>query len=263
MLCRPACQSRKPTDMSRPSRRIGLALCLVSLISFVLLLFLINKRGPQRPVALQRSFPPLSIRERLDRLGLTRWRWVRAVENLIPGQPNTGSPKTINCALFQLDPQNAIPFEEIVGIASAEDVTNGLRLWFLPAARLNALCTRIEADAHRKLYRPTITTSDGDRAALGLMEEPVITNGVTSVPGWEVMLLPRRRSQTTDLFVNVVAFAEVTDDAKRDGGGMGYTRTNVDIAVRLQIPNGKGVLLLQGTPGNNKEYQAGFILDPL
>jgi hypothetical protein len=227
--------------------------------SVVLLFFFINKEVPQRLIVLQRPFsPPLSIRERLDRNTLTRWQWVQALENLI-----LGSPKTISCAVFQLGQQDAMPFEEIVGTVSAEDVTNGLQVWFLPAVSLNGLRTRIAADAHNKVYRQTTTTPAGTRAALGLMEQAVITNGVASVPGLELLFLPRRSSQTTDLFANVVAFTVVTEDSKQGGGRIGYTRTNVDIAVRLQIPKGKGVLLLQGKPGNNKEYQTGFILDPL
>jgi hypothetical protein len=225
----------------------------------VLLLFLMNKEVPQRLIVLQRPFcPPLSTRERLDRYTVTRWRWVQALENLI-----LGPPKTISFAVFQLGKQNAMPFDDIVDTASAEDVTNGLQVWFLPAVSLNALRTRIEADARNKLYQPIITTPAGSRAAMGLMEQAVITNGVTSVPGLEVVFLPLRSRRTTDFFASVVAFTTVTDDSKQGGGRIGYTRTNVDIAVRLQIPKGKGVLLLQGKPGNNKEYQAGFILDPL
>jgi hypothetical protein len=40
-------------------------------------------------------------------------------------------------------------------------------------------------------------------------------------------------------------------------------KTNANIAVRLQVPKGKGVFLLQGPAEKKSEMRAGFILEPL
>ena len=76
---------------------------------------------------------------------------------------------------------------------------------------------------------------------------------------------PRIRRQSTDLFVDVT-FSEATTNpagaATLAPPAVISIQTNLDIAARVQIPKGSGVLLLKGVPGDANQKVYGLMIDP-
>ena len=234
------------------------------LISCIILFRASIKPRLEPLVMVHRPFAaPLSMRDRFERWIPMRWAWAWRIEKAVLGQRKTIN---LNAGVFSLDAQSRARLEEIAGSASARVASNGLAVWFLPASELKNLRTHLEKDGHAKVYFTRITTADGIGAALGLMEEAVIAWGVTNFPGMEASYFARIEPRATDLVADVVGWGAVTNDSARARGILPtvYTQTNIDIAVRLQVPKGKGVLLIQNRPGGADAHSGcGFILDPL
>jgi hypothetical protein len=91
-------------------------------------------------------------------------------------------------------------------------------------------------------------------------------NGSTNDVGFKMDCLARVRSQSTDLFVNVTLSELLTNPVVTAAAPRSATlvsiRTNLDIAARLQVPKGSGVLLLDGAPGEANRKVLGVMIDP-
>jgi hypothetical protein len=94
--------------------------------------------------------------------------------------------------------------------------------------------------------------------------ESALINGATNRVGLEAGFFPRVRADRTDVFASVHFTEIVTNTAKRPDGRFPSLsiQTNLDLAIRLKIPKGSGLLLLNGGPMEANGKRVGIILDP-
>jgi type II secretory pathway component GspD/PulD (secretin) len=142
----------------------------------------------------------------------------------------------------------------------------GLQAWLIHDAEFKALQERFrQTPGVDFLSSPRIMTADGVQATL-FSGESISLHGLKNDVGTRLDCFPRVRSQSTDLFVNVT-FSEASTNPAGTAAALGTAglisiQTNLDIAARLQIPKGSGVLFLNGIPGEANHKVFGLLIDP-
>jgi hypothetical protein len=209
---------------------------------------------------------PVSLRDRLGRwIPRTRgWAWAWAVEQAVFGKRK---PVDFCAELVSLaDASGASPASFSLGPPRLSD-TNGLQVWLLRADQLKALREHFkQTPGMCTLCRPRISTANGSEAQL-FAGESLSVGGVTQNVGVALGCWARVHSASSDL-ITCVRFSElVTNDAIASGGSslasVVSVQTNLDVALRLQIPKGQGVLLLNAPPKNSAYQHICVLIDPL
>jgi len=75
----------------------------------------------------------------------------------------------------------------------------------------------------------------------------------------------RVRPDSTDLFASILLSEIVSNAAARPGGSSLVSvsiQTNIDAALRVQIPKGCGMFLLDEVPAGSSRKRIGVIIDP-
>jgi hypothetical protein len=195
---------------------------------------------------------PLLLRDRLfqEIPAAPSWAWLWRLQDKLFGRRK---PVNIyaNIITFPDSVRAALLSSWVLASPSFLDAS-GLQVWLLPDAELKALHERLrQTPGVDFLSRPRITTADGGGARM-LMGGPISLNGSNNYVGLKLDCFPRVHSKSTDLFVSVT-FSEVLTNpavtaAALRPGALVSIQTNLDIAARLQIPKGNGVLLLERAP---------------
>ena len=120
--------------------------------------------------------------------------------------------------------------------------TNGIKVWLIGEAEFAGLRQRIEKTLGATIIRRAgIITADGVQSQL--------SSGNTS-SGLVVDMFPRVREHSTDLTAAITFWEAVTNQPSGATGQIpttpGPARTNFNVAARIQLPRGSGVLLLDG-----------------
>ena len=106
--------------------------------------------------------------------------------------------------------------------------TNGIQLWFLPDAELQGLSGRLtKMPGNELISAPRVSTSSGVECA--------IQSGSLSA-----RLLGYVQPERTDLYSHLV-------ETDSQSGGRG-SLTNLDVALRIQVPKDNGVFLFNDNP---------------
>jgi hypothetical protein len=145
--------------------------------------------------------------------------------------------------------------------------TNGLEVWLLDAEGLKSLRDHLkETPGTELLFRPTIATADGIEGRM-FQGEMISSGGSTKQVGIALSCCARVGPGTTDLITCITLSEPVTNEAVAPNGSPPLTRisiqTNLDAALRLQIPKGSGVFLLDGCSRESSRKPIGVIIDPL
>jgi len=242
---------------------LGLLLACVAMGVFAVL------RPPRNAASIILRQPtkiPVSLRDRLGRwMPRTRgWAWAWAVEQAVFGKRK---PVDFCAELVSLaEASGATPASFSLGPPSLSD-TNGLQVWLLRADQLKTLREHFkQTPGMCTLCRPRITTANGSEAQL-FAGESLSVGGVTQNVGVALGCWARLHSASSDL-ITCVRFSElVTNDAIASGGSSPASvvsvQTNLDVALRLQIPKGQGVFLLNAPPKNSAHKHICVLIDPL
>jgi hypothetical protein len=233
------------------------------LLICVLLLRVLQHQAPLEPVlVLHRPVThPVSLRDRVQGSIPRTLGWAQRLADRLFG---TRKPVNLNAAVFTAGEATVMQLEEFSRGLSAPVTSNGPAVWFLEAIDVKKLRALLETGGTNQVCYGRITTADGIGAGL-FMGQTVIANGSTNQVGLQTSYFARVGQETTDLFAEVMLSEAVTNEWQGASSNESavYIKTNADIAVRLQVPKGKGVFLLQTPVGRESERRAGFLLDPL
>jgi hypothetical protein len=189
------------------------------------------------------------------------WGWAWHLKQAVLGRAKSISIRT---AVFAIAGQEASALADHPPRPPAFVNTNGLRIWILPEGVLAALRGDIEqTPGYHLLTSAGITTSDGGQAQMFSGNAIPVAGSRVNV-GLVIEMLPRVRSVSTDL-TTVMAFSEsVTNQPDANPASPQTTvisvRTNFAAAVRIQIPKGSGVLLLDASGATTNEKTIGVII---
>ncbi|HLH55101.1 MAG TPA: hypothetical protein VKY92_15955 [Verrucomicrobiae bacterium] len=139
---------------------------------------------------------------------------------------------------------------------------SGIEVWFLNAAQSHAFTAdlpRIVADGN--LVRSRVSTCDGVTASLST-GQTVILNGSTNQVGVTTSFSTRTYGDHTDLWLSAF-FSEIrTNNTVQVETSSVSIVTNLDVAARLQVPRGTGLLLLKPHQDGDSRLRAGIVLNP-
>ena len=219
---------------------------------------------PAPVLVLKRPFStPVLLRDQLSRwIPASRsWAWTQRLGDALFGRRAAVSLRT---KVFELEQPTGMNDDYgLLRLADFSAEGTGA-IWFLRSDELKELYRRLQQTAGlQNINAAGITTLEGSSAEL-FSGDSAFVNGSTNQVGLEIGYLARVRNNGTDLFATV-QFSELgTNDlgeAQSPGPAL-FIRTNLDIAVRLQIPKGSGVFLLSKPAGGSRGKRVGMIIDP-
>jgi hypothetical protein len=226
-------------------------------------------RQPKPPpfLVLHQPFSrPLPLRDRLVQWipAASSWSWVPHLEDVLLGRRK---PINVYADIIAL-PNSAggtLPSSLALGKPSFS-ATNGLQVWLLGDREVRSLrdCLK-RTRGSDSLNHPRISTADGVEASI-FVGESILLNGLTNEVGLKAAFFARVRSDSTDLFA-VISFSELVTNQTRVPNALTATsvvsvQTNMDIAARLQVPKGKGILLLDGNSVGAARKRFGALIEP-
>lgn len=219
-------------------------------------------RTPTAPVLVLRR--PLTMPSPLlDRVlrfipATPSWGWFWRAREVVFGRRK---PVNVFTEILALDASRDPAARLAPGAPTFSD-PRGLRVWLLGGADIKSLRQRLEdAPGTEVLSRPRVTTADECAASL-FQGYSVSINGVTSPVGHAFECYPRVHRQATDLIAAVTLSEAITNAAAGDRPSSISIRTNLDLALRLQIPKGSGAFLLDVRPREAGARQIAVLLDP-
>jgi len=144
--------------------------------------------------------------------------------------------------------------------------TNGLQVWLLGADQLKALREQLSQRLGAEPpFRPRVSTADGIECQL-VQGQSIARNGSINQVRSTFGCCARLHRDYTDLMACVTLSELVTNEAAGPGGTSAFTpisiQTNLDMALRLQIPKGRGVFVLDRSSRESGRQSIGVIIDP-
>ena len=114
--------------------------------------------------------------------------------------------------------------------------------------------------------RARITTGEGMDCQLS-SGESVTNNGMVKNVGLEMKVFAKIHPGAIDLIVGMKSTSVVTNTANSINEGASrqtvLIQTNLNVALRLQIPKGHGIFILDKNAPNLNGKRVGVIIDPL
>lgn len=143
--------------------------------------------------------------------------------------------------------------------------TNGLQVWLLGADRLEALRERFkQTPGVELLSRSRMSTGDGTECRM-FVGETISLEGSTNHVGLALDCFPRLHSKSTDLTAGIMFSELVTNPAVAGEKAAPRTvvsiRTNLDAALRVQIPKGSGLFLYDRRAEDSGRRGIGVMID--
>jgi hypothetical protein len=216
----------------RPSRRLVLlcVLLLCALIAFV------QRDDPQLPpvTILDEYKTPITTRDRFRKtLGPNR-NWVNRAEETFFGKRKSA---TIATEVIRLRATLSSEFESALNLGRPTyNDTNGFKVWFLGPKPLKQFRGDTLAARNMEVVsRPRLYVADGMGASMHIGQAVPGPTGMANI-GFGIQCSILIRDDSTEMMMNLENSYQPRDTT---------IHTNLDINVRLNIPNGKGVLLVQ------------------
>ena len=189
------------------------------------------------------------------------WNWARQFENIVFGRR-----KVVNLSTEIFSLKAATNADETNLTLGQPDFANatGLRLWFLKQSKLKLI-----RDSFRRtsgietINHPRISTAEGCACTL-FSGESILVNGMTNQVGIGVSYLAEDYQGLTELYASLELTEAITNqaDARGEGRFDVSVQTNLDVAVRLRLPIGTGVFLLNRDSTILRGSPIGVIIDP-
>jgi hypothetical protein len=217
---------------------------------------------PAPVVVLQKPYSlPLRLRDRIGAWIPRRpgWTWAFRLEDLLFGRRSVVNLFTEFLKLPDKYPNGT---DLGLGLPQYSDA-KGLQIWLLGTNELKSFKHLLQRNETEMLNSPRITTADGISASL-FAGESISINGVTNQVGVEAAYFARVSSDKTDLFADLRMTGVLTNNLgpPERWAPVMTIQTNLDVAVRLQIPKGMGVFIIGAPVGDAKKESFGVIIDP-
>jgi hypothetical protein len=214
---------------------------------------------PPPPIIVMR--PPYALSRQQTPL-LERWLpraasfWVWRLKRLVLGKLQVIN---VSGCVVRLGEDAAGVISEVAGKQDFTE-TNGVRVWLLPNTQLDQLRLRLQPIAGNEMvFSPRISTADGIQASMFVGSQMVL-QGVTNQVGSVLDCLVRVRKQVNELTTAISLTEVVTNDAGPSNTSVAIIKTNLDLAARLQVPKGSGVLILDTRADGENRKRMAFIL---
>ena len=253
----------QPTKPYRPSRRVILltscgVVCLVLAIAIT-----IRPHQPPLPpiVVLPPSYaaPPQHIPIFARLVPPTKtWAWLWHLKGALFGKVRPVEIRTDIVTVLDLEP---------LGLANP-DVQSpmapgspGLKVWMLEKDKLTALRHKLQQTNVAELVNsPRVTTGDAMDASI-FVGTTLVLGSATNELGVRISFRPRIHEDVTDLttFVTYLTARTNQTGTVAESGAISI-QTNLDVKARFQIPNGKGVFLLQSSRDSNSPSPIGVVI---
>ena len=208
---------------------------------------------------------PLPVRERLGRWipRSPRWAWAWRVEEIVFGRRKTVVIST-QFMSFAETPSNVL--SNLALGPPAFSATNGLQVWLPDGPAMKALRQHLDqAPGLALIARPTINAADGSECFMEI-GQTVPVNGGTCNVGLSLHCLALLHPRLTDLSASIL-HSELANNsaavAASNASPLVPIQTNLDTGLRLRIPKGRGVLLLDRGSADSRLKQIGVLIDPL
>lgn len=177
-------------------------------------------------------------------------KWVSRAEHAIFGERKS---VRVSADIMELSGPALTNLAETFKLPAPIYETNGLQVWFLPDAPLKKIGER---DSPRRgievVTSPRIQTADGIIGSM-FMGQSMPTKGGALMPvGFSMVCEATVRDDSTILLTQIV----------QSEFGDGIVQTNFAINARLNIPNGKGIFLMQ-QPTGSATNGWGVVIHPL
>jgi len=205
------------------------------------------------------------LRDRLERRipGTPLWARAWRLEEAVFGQR-----KRVNLyaeVVSLADSSRATPSSLALGPPSFSD-TNDLQGWLIGTDQLKELREHLKhTSGEDPPLHPRISTADGVECQL-FQGQSISLSGSTKQVGCTFHCCARVHPDSTDLMACITLSELVTNQTVAPGGSSPLVsisiQTNLDTALRLQIPKGRVIFLLhQSSPDSNCK-SIGVIIDP-
>ncbi len=209
---------------------------------------------------------PVSMRDRLERWipSYPSWAWAWHLEEAVFGQRK---PVKLYADFVPLADSSGTTLSSLsLGPASFSD-TNGLQVWLLTVERLKAVREHVkEMSGTDPPLHASIATADGIECQL-FQGQPISLNGSTNQVGCTFRCYARVHAESIDLMACITLSEVLTNYAVSPSRSSPLSlisiQTNLDTAMRLQIPKGSGIFLCDRSSGDSPRKHIGVIIDPL
>jgi hypothetical protein len=239
--------------------------CLLVCIAMGLVVFLHESKPPPFVILHHPFSRPLLIRDRLGQWipATPSWAWAWRLEDVLLGRRK---PVNIYADIiaFPNSTSGGLSSSLALGNPSFSD-TNDLQVWLLRDGELRSLRDNFKRTPGTDfLSHPRISTADGIEASM-FVGQSILLNGSNSQVGLKAGFFSRIRSHSTDLFA-VISFSEPVTNQTGMPNGLGpeslvSIQTNLDIAARVQLPKGRGLLLLDGSSVGAVHRRFGVLIE--
>ena len=206
---------------------------------------------------------PVLLRDRLNRWipATPNWAWAWRAEEMVFGQRK---PVNLYAEVVSL-PDSSRPILSSLSLDPASfSHTNGLQVWLLGANELKALRDHLkQTPGTEPSFRPRISTADGIECRL-FQGQSVSFSGSTNQVGCTFGCCARVHPDSTDLMTCITLSELVTNQAAAPRGSTSLIsiQTNLDTALRLQVPKGSGIFLFDRSSRDSSRKPIGVIIDP-
>ena len=247
----------------------GLRWCLLILVLGGVMACVLALMGPRKPAPFMLLRPPLRLPVPLrDRLTgwiprTPAWAWAWRLEGIMLGQRK---PLMLDAEVVSWADSSRPSASGLSLGPPSFSATNGLEVWLLDKEQVKGLRERLQREPGTfVLARPRVSTADGIEAAL-FQGQSVPLNGSTEQVGLTMGCFARVRSDSADLRTWFTVSEAVTNRAAASAGSLPLTsnsiQTNLDVALRLQVPAGSGFFLLDGRSLDSRRQRIGVLVDP-
>ena len=186
----------------------------------------------------------------LDRF-MPQWGWLWRLRDTV--MPRRRISFDAAQADFNLTPERVLAD---LALGYSTFTTNGIRLWILDGNNLSELQRHLKQNSKSRFLR--VETADGIRSGISITD-PVSIDGKPNEAGLKMDLMPVVGRNSTDLTALLCLSEVVTNQTD---SSLISIRTNLALAVRLEIPNGKGVFLLEAKQDATNRGSLGVIISP-
>jgi len=191
------------------------------------------------------------------------WAWAWRVEQAVFGKRK---PVNIYAQVIELGEPPNLSLSNLLGGPPSFSDTNGLQVWLLGADRCKRLGEQLRQSAGTAvLCQSRISTADGIDNKL-FQGTSITVNGTNKLVGLTFACFARVHRDSTDL-IACLSYSQAVTNAFDMLGGSSVSngvsvQTNLDAALRLQIPKGSGFFLVDGAPLEQARKRIGILVDP-
>lgn len=223
------------------------------------LLFVLKGPAPVPVMLLSKPVSiPISLRDRIARWvpAGNSWNWAR---KLVFGRRKIVSLST---QVFKLGKQaDARAALASLGPPVFAEAT-GPTVWFLQGKQLKDLRSQLKQEAGiDNVNGARITTAEGMGASL-FSGESAVLNGSTNQVGLEIQYFAKTRGEHLELLASVLLSEVVSNSMSASVTPAVFIRTNLDVALRMQLPKAHGMFLLSNAGNDPESRRIAVTLDP-